>query len=195
MDDALTTLARERIEASLELQGRLLEPERRALIARVGMLIADSIRDGGKVLFFGNGGSAADAQHFAAELVGRYLKERRALPAVALTDNSSILTAVANDYDYDAVFRRQVDALCRPGDVVFGISTSGNSRSVVSALEAGRAVGAKAVALTGASGGRAREVSDECIRFPSKDTPRIQEGHTLIGHILCEIVENELGGE
>jgi D-sedoheptulose 7-phosphate isomerase len=183
---------RERIEASLELQRRLLEPDRRALISAVAVLMADAIRAGGKVLFFGNGGSAADAQHIAAELVGRYLKDRRALPAIALTTDSSVLTCVSNDYGFEHVFRRQVEALCRPGDVAFGISTSGRSPNVIEALEAARAIGARTVGLTGASGGAMQSVCDECIRFPSEDTPRIQEGHTLIGHILCEIVEDEL---
>ena len=192
MTDDLEELAGERIGASLELQRQLLEPERRALIVRVALLMADEIRAGGKVLFFGNGGCAADAQHLAAELVGRYLKERRALPAIALTANSSIVTCVSNDYGFDAVFKRQIEALARPGDVAFGISTSGNSPNVIAGLEAARALGARAVGLTGASGGALLAACDECIRFPSDETPRIQEGHTLIGHILCEIVEDEL---
>ena len=190
--DSLTRLARERIESSLELQRKLLEPDRRALIARVATLMAESIRAGGKVLFFGNGGSAADAQHWAAELVGRYLKERPALPSIALTANSSIVTCLGNDYGFDHVFRRQIEALCRPGDVAFGVSTSGNSANVIAGLEAAREIGAVAVGLTGASGGRMLAVCDECIRFPSEEVPRIQEGHTLIGHILCEIIEAEL---
>ena len=190
--DELTKLARERIEESLELQSRLLEPERRALIARVATLMAESIERGGKVMFFGNGGSAADAQHWAAELVGRYTKERRALPAMALTTDTSILTAIANDYSYEDVFKRQIEALCRPGDVAFGVSTSGDSANVIAGLAAARAAGARAVGLTGRSGGRMAAACDECIRYPSDDTARVQEGHTLIGHILCEIVEDKL---
>jgi len=190
--DELAALAHGRIEESLELQRKLLEPDQRASIVRVALLIADSIRDGGKVLFFGNGGSAADAQHLAAELVGRYLKDRRALPAIALTGNSSIVTCIGNDYGFDDIFKRQIEALCEPGDVAFGVSTSGNSRNVIAGLEAARAIGARAIGLTGASGGRMLEACDECLLFPSDDTPRIQEGHTLIGHILCEIVEDEL---
>ncbi len=192
MRDELTRLVTDRVEASIALQRRLLEPERRALIVRVAALISDALRDGGKVLAFGNGGSAADAQHIAAELVGRYRKDRDALAAIALTSNSAIVTAVANDYSYDHVFKRQVEALCRPGDVVLAISTSGNSENVIAAVEVARTMGARAVGLTGASGGRMRDACDECIRFPSDDTPRIQEGHALIGHILCEIVEDEL---
>jgi D-sedoheptulose 7-phosphate isomerase len=189
----LTKLITARVEDSVALQGKLLEPPRRALIGRVAELICDSLRGGGKVLFFGNGGSAADAQHLAAELVGRYLKDRVALPAIALTDNSSSVTAIANDYGFDAVFKRQVEAFCKPGDVAFAISTSGNSANVLAGVEAARALGAVTIGLTGADGGRLCDACDECIRFPSDDTPRIQEGHTLIGHILCEIVEDELG--
>jgi D-sedoheptulose 7-phosphate isomerase len=193
--DRLTRLVTDRVETSTALQRRLLEPERRALIVRAAGLIADSLRRGGKVLLFGNGGSAADAQHLAAELVGRYLKERAALPAIALTANSSNLTAVANDYGYEAVFRRQVEALCGPDDVVVAISTSGDSANVVAGVEAAHAIGARTIGLTGVGGGRLLEACDECVRFPSDDTPRIQEGHTLIGHILCEIVEDELAAE
>jgi D-sedoheptulose 7-phosphate isomerase len=190
----LTELITSRVEDSVALQGKLLEPDRRALIGRVAERMADTLRGGGKVIFFGNGGSAADAQHLAAELVGRYLKERDALPAIALTDNSSSMTAIGNDYGFERVFGRQVEALCKPEDLVFAISTSGNSENVVAGVEAARAIGAVTVGLTGADGGRLREACDECIRFPSDDTPRIQEGHTLIGHILCEIVEDELAG-
>ena len=192
--DELTRLARDRIEESVELQRKLLEPDRRALIARVGLLLSEAIEAGGKVLFFGNGGSAADAQHWAAELVGRYLAERRALPAIALTSNGSIISAVANDYSFDDVFKRQIEALCAPGDVAFGISTSGDSPNVVAGLSAARDIGAGTVGLTGETGGRMLTVCDECIRFPSSNTPRVQEGHALIGHILCEIVERSLSG-
>jgi D-sedoheptulose 7-phosphate isomerase len=192
MSDEAARLVGARITESVALQQKLLDPEARALIARAAALMAGALRAGGKVLLFGNGGSAADAQHLAAELVGRYLKERAPLPAIALTANSSNVTAIANDYGYDAVFTRQVEALCGPGDVVVAISTSGNSSNVAAAVDAARAIGATSIGLTGADGGRLREACDVCIRFPSDDTPRIQEGHTLIGHILCEIVENEL---
>jgi D-sedoheptulose 7-phosphate isomerase len=190
----LTSLITSRVEDSVELQRKLLEPERRALIGRVAERMCDALRAGGKIIFFGNGGSAADAQHLAAELVGRYLKERAALPAIALTDNSSSITAIGNDYGFDKVFARQVEGLCKPGDVVFAISTSGNSANVLAGVEAARAIGAVTIGLTGAGGGLLRDACDECLRFPSDDTPRIQEGHTLIGHILCEIVEDELAG-
>jgi D-sedoheptulose 7-phosphate isomerase len=187
-------LVEARVRESLRAQEGLLEPDQQARILRVAALMRDALRGGGKILFFGNGGSAADAQHMAAELVGRYQKERRALPAVALTLNSSIVTAVANDYSFDDVFKRQVEALCRPEDLVFAISTSGDSENVLAGLSAARALDATTVGLTGAGGGQMAAACDECIRFPSDDTPRIQEGHTLIGHILCEIVEDHLAG-
>ena len=145
-----------------------------------------------KLLIFGNGGSAADAQHIAADLVGRYLKERRALPAIALTVNTSVLTAVANDYDFDRVFSRQVEALGRPGDTAIGLSTSGNSLSVLRGLEAATAQGLTTVALTGRTGGILKAKADHCLQVPSDETPRIQEAHILIGHILCEFVEGQI---
>ncbi|MEA2450311.1 MAG: D-sedoheptulose 7-phosphate isomerase [Thermoleophilaceae bacterium] len=194
MTDARTRLVADRIEASVAVHRDLLDPELCALVADVAGAIAESLRRGGKLVLFGNGGSAADAQHIAAELVGRYLRDRAALPALALTDNSSILTAVANDYGYDHVFKRQVEAVCRAGDVALALSTSGDSPNVVAGVEAARTAGARTVGLTGAGGGHLLELCDVCIRVPSDDTPRIQEAHALIGHVLCEIVEDELGG-
>ncbi len=188
--DSSAALIEARIRESAELQLKLIEPETTRVIADAAALMTRSLRNGGKVLFFGNGGSAADAQHLAAELVGRYMKERGALPAIALTANSSNITAIGNDYSYDWVFKRQIEALCRPEDVAFGISTSGNSRNVIAGLDAARAVGAVTIGLTGEGGGAVAGAAEVCIRFPSPDTPRIQEGHTLIGHILCEIVED-----
>ncbi|AWK90207.1 D-sedoheptulose 7-phosphate isomerase [Azospirillum thermophilum] len=158
-------------------------------VAVAAGLMIEGLRGGGKVLFCGNGGSAADSQHLAAELTGRYLHDRPPLAAVALTVDSSALTAIANDYSYDEVFARQVRALGRAGDVLVGISTSGNSRNVVAALEAARALGLRTVGLTGAGGGRMAELCDVCIRVPSTDTPRIQEMHIAAGHMLCELVE------
>jgi D-sedoheptulose 7-phosphate isomerase len=191
----LTRLISARVRESVALQQKLLEPDRRALIARVADVVVEALRGGGKVILFGNGGSAADAQHIAAELVGRYVRERGALPAIALTTNSSVVTAVANDYSYDAVFVRQLEALCRAGDVAIALSTSGDSANVLAGVETARRLGATAVALTGATGGRLLDACDYCIRFPSYETPRVQEGHTLIGHILCELVEEELARE
>ncbi|CAO3383440.1 D-sedoheptulose 7-phosphate isomerase [Azospirillum argentinense] len=159
-------------------------------IAAAAALMIDGLRTGGKVLFCGNGGSAADSQHLAAELTGRYLRDRPPLAAVALTVDTSALTAIANDYSYDEVFARQVRGLGRPGDVLVGLSTSGNSRNVVAALEAARAIGLQTIGLTGAGGGRMKELCDICLCVPSSDTPRIQEMHIAAGHMLCELVEN-----
>lgn len=162
-----------------------------AVAAAAGLAI-EALRGGGKLLFCGNGGSAADCQHLAAELTGRYLKDRPPLPAVALTVDTSALTAIANDYSYDEVFARQVRALGRPGDLLVGISTSGNSRNVVAALRAARDGGLRTVGLTGARGGAMAELCDLCLCVPSTDTPRIQEMHIAAGHMMCELIENAL---
>jgi D-sedoheptulose 7-phosphate isomerase len=156
---------------------------------QAAILITDALLRGNKVLWCGNGGSAADAQHLAAELVGRFRRERSALASIALTADTSVLTAIANDYGYDWIFERQVDALCLPGDVVIGISTSGNSANVCAALRRARELKACTVAITGRSGGRLAAVADLCLRVPSTDPARIQECHILCGHILCEWVE------
>lgn len=142
-----------------------------------------------KIYLFGNGGSAADSQHIAAELVGRFQKERKGLPAIAFTTDTSILTAVGNDYGYEHIFSRQVEAHVLPGDVVIGISTSGNSSSVVEAIKKANEIGAYTVGLTGGAGGMLKELCDTSIVVPSSNTARIQEAHILIGHILCELVE------
>jgi D-sedoheptulose 7-phosphate isomerase len=149
-------------------------------------------RSGGKLLIMGNGGSAADAQHFAAEMVGRYRRERRALPAIALTVDPSAVTAIANDYGYEEVFARQVRAHARRGDVVFGISTSGNSENICRAFAAARDAGATTVALGGGTGGRMKGLADLSILAPTAVTPRIQECHITIIHILCDLVEEDL---
>jgi D-sedoheptulose 7-phosphate isomerase len=185
----LTSLITSRVEHSVELQRKLLEPERRALIGRVAERMCDALRAGGKIIFFGNGGSAADAQHIAGEFLGRFLQERRALPAVALSANTVTLTAIPNDYSFEDVFARQVEGLGAPGDVALGISTSGTSPNVVAALRVARDRGLHTLALTGGSGGDLREVVDVCVRVPSTETPRIQEGQLLAAHILCEVVE------
>ncbi len=150
----------------------------------------DSVRAGGKLIFFGNGGSAADAQHIAAELVARLSRTRRALAAVALTTNTSTLTAIANDNSFDEVFSRQVEAFVRPGDVLIGLSTSGNSKNVLRGLEEGNRKKALTVGWTGESGGKLPEVVELCLRIPSSDTQRIQECHITVGHILCGMVED-----
>jgi D-sedoheptulose 7-phosphate isomerase len=178
------------VRESLSVKQAILEDQDLiATIARVGEEMSGVLRAGQKILFFGNGGSAADAQHLAAELVGRFLRERRALPALALTTNTSVLTAVGNDYSYEKIFARQVEAFGAPGDVAVGISTSGKSANVIEAIRAAKKMGVVTAGMTGADGGELAEVADYCMRVPSGRTPRIQEAHILIGHILCEIVE------
>ena len=191
MTDARARAA-ERVRESAALQGRLAEDGYVDQLVRAAELIAEALRGTHKLVLFGNGGSAADAQHIAAEFVGRFLRERSPLPALALTVNSSAVTAIANDYGYEEVFARQVRALGDAGDVAFGISTSGNSVNVIRGLEAGRELGMRTIGLTGADGGSMRQVCDECLCFPSTSTPRIQEGHALMAHVICEIVEDEL---
>ncbi len=150
-----------------------------------------SFQKGGKLLLMGNGGSAADAQHIAAEFVGRYKKERRPVAALALTVDTSILTCVGNDYGYDNVFSRQVEALAHKGDVVIGISTSGNSENVIRGVDKAREIGAKTIGLLGHQGGKLKDKVDLAIVVPSKNTARIQEAHITIGHIICEILDEE----
>jgi D-sedoheptulose 7-phosphate isomerase len=164
------------------------------LVAEVGGDLAAALRGGNRAFLFGNGGSAADAQHIAAELVGRYKLERPGLPVVALTVNTSSLTAIGNDYSFEAIFARQVEALGSAGDVAIAISTSGNSRNVILAVEAAQRKGMASVGLTGQGGGQLKDVVNRCICVPSEDTARVQEAHILIGHIWSEIVETELFG-
>lgn len=148
-----------------------------------------AIESGGKIFWMGNGGSAADSQHLAAELIGRFKFERRPIASLALTTDSSILTCLSNDYDYSIVFARQLQALCQPGDVVIGISTSGNSKNVIEGFKVAKEIGAYTIGLTG-QGGLIPEIVDLCIAAPSKITARIQEAHIFIGHSMCEYVEN-----
>lgn len=161
-------------------------------IARAVELLVESYRRGGGVLLFGNGGSAADAQHIAGELVGRFLLERRGLRAIALSADAAVMTSLANDYGYEAVFARQVEAHGRPGDVAIGISTSGNSANVVEGLRKARQLGLKTIALTGAGGGACAELADVLLAVPDKHTPRIQQAQQVIYHVLCELVENAI---
>jgi len=191
-EDVLTSsILRNNIERSLEVHSRLLVECLPSLTAAADALIS-AYRAGYKALFFGNGGSAADAQHLAAEFVGRYLRERDPMPALALNANSSVLTAIGNDYGYEEVFARQLQALATPGDVAVAISTSGNSPNVVQAVIRARELGLFTIALTGATGGRLRSLVDVLIAVPSQDTPRIQECHILCGHALCDAVEQAL---
>lgn len=161
------------------------------LISDVGIAMQDCIANGGKILIMGNGGSAADSQHIAAEIVGRFKKERKGLPAIALTTDTSIITSVGNDYGYHYIFARQVEALCRPEDLVIGITTSGNSANVVNAIEAANAIGATTVGLTGGTGGKLNALCNYNIVIPSNVTARIQEAHIFVGHSLCEILESD----
>ena len=151
----------------------------------------DSLKQGGKILIFGNGGSAADAQHIAAELVGRYKLERKGLSAIALSTDTSSLTAIANDYGYEHVFDRQIEALANPEDVAVGISTSGNSSNVINALQSAKNIGCKSIGLSGKFGGDMNKLCDVNLVIPAKDTARIQEMHILVGHIICHLIELE----
>ena len=186
----LSRIFTETIAAHLEVI-RALDQER-PVLERIAARMSRALLAGRKILWCGNGGSAADAQHLAAELVGRFLCERRALPSMALSTNTSILTAIGNDYGYEQVFRRQVEALCAPGDVLVGISTSGNSQNVCLALEAAREIGAFTVAFVGQGGGAMAKIADEALKIPSRATPRIQEGHILCGHMLCDYIEQSV---
>ncbi|MFC1778873.1 D-sedoheptulose 7-phosphate isomerase [Thermodesulfobacteriota bacterium] len=179
------------LKAHIEVVRSVEEQLTEAITASVAMLV-DALRNGKKILLMGNGGSAADAQHFAAEMVGRFLMERKALPAIALTTDTSILTAVGNDYGFDDIFKRQVEALAEPGDVVFGISTSGKSVNVKRAIDAGKDIGAKTLGLLGCDGGDIASVVDLHLTVPSSETPRIQEAHLVIIHIICDLVEKGL---
>lgn len=153
--------------------------------------LIEVLKNGNKILICGNGGSAADSQHFAAELTGRYKRERRAIGAIALSTDTSALTAIGNDYGYDFVFSRQVEALAKSGDVLFGISTSGNSKNVILAMHKAREFGCKCVSLSGRDGGEMKKLGDYNIIIPSNDTPRIQEMHIFVIHTLCDILERE----
>ena len=174
---------------TFEATGRTIDRPFAAALA----MIEVSIQAGGKLMIFGNGGSAADAQHIAAELVIRYTKDRAAISAIALTADSSSMTACANDLGYDAIFARQIEALTRPGDVALGISTSGNSPNVLAGLKEAKRRGAATVGLTGGSGGSITECCDVVLAVPSRVTARIQEMHIMIGHMLCKALEQRLG--
>ncbi len=168
---------------------RRMIDEMQSFVYTACVITTEVLGAGGKVLLFGNGGSAADAQHIAAELTGRYKTERRGLPAIALTTDTSALTAIGNDYGYERVFDRQVEALANPGDLLIGISTSGNSENVCRALRLGREIGCKTIGFSGRDGGKMSGLCDLNIVVPSDDTPRIQEMHIMIGHIICQAVD------
>lgn len=178
------------IQASIQVKQQLLESEELLqMMEEVTDKTVAALRNGKKLYFCGNGGSAADAQHLAAEFTGRFYTDRRALPAEALHCNTSYLTAVANDYSYDVVYSRLVEGIMNEGDILFGLSTSGNSANIVKAFESAKANKVLTVGFTGMSGGIMKGISDYCFNVPSADTPRIQESHILIGHIICQLTE------
>lgn len=178
------------IAASISVKQQLLsDPHIIQTVQEVTQQVTNAFKAGKKVMFCGNGGSAADAQHLAAEFSGRFYKNRRALPSDALHCNSSYLTAVANDYSYDEIYSRLVDGTMEKGDVLIGISTSGNSPNIVKAFETAREKGIITVGFTGATGGKMKDLSDFLLNVPSTTTPRIQESHILLGHIICELTE------
>ena len=181
------------ISASIETKQQLLKDENLLkVIENVVDAITNAFQSGKKVYFCGNGGSAADAQHLAAEFSGRFYIDRKALPAEALHCNTSYLTAVGNDYSYDVIYSRIIDGVGMPGDVLIGLSTSGNSKNIIKAFESAREKKIVTVGLTGASGGQMKSLSDYLINVPSTDTPRIQESHILAGHIICQLVEEKI---
>ncbi|GAF81466.1 unnamed protein product [marine sediment metagenome] len=178
------------IDESREVKTTLLAEANIELIEKMAEAMIESLRKGGKILVFGNGGSAADSQHMVAELVGRFKKERKALPAIALTVNTSTITALSNDYGYEVSFKRQIEALGKKGDLAVGISTSGTAKNVIEALKKAKDMGLLTVALTGKGGGQINTIADLSLEVKSNNTPRIQEAHILIIHILCELIED-----
>lgn len=184
---------RKTIEASIAVKHSLLQnPELLATVRRTTEILIQAFRSGNKLFLFGNGGSAADAQHIAAEFVGRFAFDRPALPALALSVNTSCVTAIGNDYGFDLVFSRQLEALARRGDVAVGISTSGQSPNVLCAMATAKQLELRTVGMTGAKGSKLAEVVEHCICVPANETPRVQECHILIGHVISELVEKEL---
>ena len=184
-------IIQKRFKESAEVKSRFLKENLPRLLEAI-KFIAHAFEAGNKIFFFGNGGSAADAQHIAAEFVNRYIMDRPPLPAIALTTDTSVLTSVSNDMAFTDIFSRQLKALGREGDIAVGISTSGNSPNVVRAFEIAKEIGMKTVALAGNDGGALSRIADLCLIVPSSSTPRIQETHILVGHLLCEMVEHQL---
>lgn len=185
----------EQIQKQLQANQEVMEQVAQKLSQKIAAavdLLAEALKAGNKILIMGNGGSAADSQHFAAEIVGRFKLERKALPAIALTTDSSILTAIGNDYGFDAVFKRQVEALAAEGDVIIGISTSGTSRNVLEALSLAKQLNCRTIGLLGRDGGTINDLVNIDLTIPSSDTPRIQEAHITIIHIICDLLEKKL---
>jgi len=186
----MTSFIQQRIEESVETKNKLLADEHLLqTIEKTSAAILQALKNGNKVLFCGNGGSAADAQHLAAEFSGRFYINRKALPAEALHCNTSYLTAVANDYSFDVIYSRIIEGIGNRGDVLIGLSTSGNSKNIIEAFRSAKAAGMITIAFTGETGGAMKEMVDYLINIPSTNTPRIQESHIMVGHIICEWVE------
>ena len=186
---------KEHFKDSINTKEKILQDENLlSLIREVALECIKPYKNVNKIILAGNGGSAADAQHIAAEFVSRFYFDREGLPSIAITTDSSILTAIGNDYGYERLFARQIEAQAKKGDIFIGISTSGNSANIIEALKMCKSKGVISVGLTGESGGKMRDLCDYCIKVPSNKTPRIQESHILIGHIICAIVEEELFG-
>jgi len=189
----IMNMIKQRIQASIDVKQEILNDD--SLVSRIEQaveMVTECFRTGNKVFFCGNGGSAADAQHLAAEFSGRFYIDRGVLPAEALHCNTSYLTAVANDYSFDIIYARLISGIAKKGDIVIGLSTSGNSKNVVQAFEKARELGVYTIGFTGESGGVMKELSNILLNVPSSDTPRIQESHILIGHIICEFVESAI---
>jgi D-sedoheptulose 7-phosphate isomerase len=186
-------LVKQQVRNSLSVKQKLLEDtDLLSLAVEIAEIASEALQNGKKLLLFGNGGSAADAAHIAAELVGRYQRERRGLPALALSSNLSSVTAIANDYGFDSIFSRQVEAFGTAGDIAIGISTSGDSENILRALKTARERRMTTVGMTGRRGGRLKTSVDYCLAVPSDETPRVQECHILLGHIICDLVERAL---
>jgi D-sedoheptulose 7-phosphate isomerase len=189
---ALRQVLVRRVEDSITVRRNLLASDLLDRVATATQVVIAAARRRSTVFFFGNGGSATDAGHLCAELLGRFYRDREPLAAIALADNTAAMTAIGNDYGYDDVFARQLAGLAKAGDVAIGLSTSGNSGNVVRAFDVTRQLGLTSIAFTGATGGRLAKVADHCLTVPSTDTPRIQECHMLLGHTMCELVEHQL---
>ncbi|MFN9998744.1 MAG: SIS domain-containing protein [bacterium] len=191
----ISSTIQERIKASIAVKEQIIhEGTLVPVIEKVVQVITEAFQQGHAVYFCGNGGSAADAQHLAAEFSGRFYKDRKALPSEALHCNTSYLTAVANDYSYDVIYARLIEGIAKKGDVLIGLSTSGNSANILRAFEKAAELGVITIGMTGASGGKMKDQCNYLINVPSSDTPRIQESHILIGHILCELTEKNIFG-
>lgn len=191
----MNDMIRQRIKESMEVKEKMMSPAFVSVVEEAARAILRTYRNRKKLFLAGNGGSAADAQHLAAELVSRFYKERKGLPAEALTVNTSVMTAIGNDYDFNRIFARQIEASGTSGDLFIAISTSGNSPNIIEAIRAAREGGLTVLGMAGRGGGKMKELCDILMIIPSDITPRIQEGHILCGHILCEIVEARLTEE